>query len=160
MRMSALARSISSRGWTWARTARARSSIGDEGSATGVGAAGAGDREGDETSRRLLAISRRCYGAGARLRVLDAMSSGQHAIDYAAVAHAHAEVARAMAVAREAGPVLDLVVARVTPILDLSHAFVIMVKSDQRLRVVAGSGLKTRLREVWTRHERDGLAMI
>jgi GAF domain-containing protein len=80
-------------------------------------------------------------------------------VDHAAVARAQAEVARAVAESREPRTVLEPAAARLHALIGARQCFVIVVRGDQRVRVVASSGLVSPLREVLPAHDRDGIAM-
>src|SRR5262245_41173796 len=87
------------------------------------------------------------------------MTQTPGSFDHAAVARAHAVVVRAAAGARQARPVLDLVVAHLPSLLDARQCFVMVLRGDQRVRMVASHGLTNPPREVLARHDRDSLAM-
>ena len=91
--------------------------------------------------------------------ILPSVTLGTHDIDHDAAVRGLAEVAGAAATSRDSQAVLDLLVARVRVLLHARACFVILVGTDQRVRVTASSGLVTRFREVWPQHDRDGLAM-
>jgi PAS domain S-box-containing protein len=76
-----------------------------------------------------------------------------------ASARALADVARAIASSREVAAVLDLVVERAHAVLGVQQCFLILVRDDERIRITAARGLRSRRREVLPQHPRDSVAM-
>ena len=76
-----------------------------------------------------------------------------------AAAGAQAEVARAIALSREPGAILDLIVDRACTALAAQRCFVIQVGADERVRITASRGLISRSRELLPRHGREGVSM-
>src|SRR6185369_7780870 len=74
-------------------------------------------------------------------------------------ARAQAEVARAIALSRDADAILDLIVDRACTALGAQRCFVIQVGADERIRITASRGLISRSRELLPRHGREGVSM-
>jgi GAF domain-containing protein len=77
----------------------------------------------------------------------------------AGAAGAQAEVARAIALSREPGAILDLIVDRARTALAAQRCFVIQVGTDERIRITASRRLISRSRELLPRHGREGVSM-
>jgi PAS domain S-box-containing protein len=79
--------------------------------------------------------------------------------DHETAARAQAEVARAIAASHDPQAILELILDRTLDVIGATKAFVVLVGSDERVRITASRGLVSPLREVLPRHDRDGVAM-
>ena len=86
------------------------------------------------------------------------MSDNDHTTQ-ARKARALAEVGRALASSRESPQVFDLLLEQACTVLGAPQGMLIVVGTDERIRMIASRGLRSRAREVLPRHDRDGIAM-